>query len=222
MTDLLGVFGFPPDLVIFFLILSLVASTVNGGLRYGYSSISIPLAILFLGSKIVNPAYVLLELILNGAMLIYGRKYIRSTFRRALPVMMALAPGVALGSIVLNIVSPTWTRLLVYVLLLPLILVQAAGYRRPIRSELAASVPFGTSLGLVYSLTTISGPPLALFWNNQGLAKGEFRAALAQVRVAEGLLTSSAYYVLNLYTPTSSPQEMKYVNPHPGRHANRA
>ena len=63
-------------------------------------------------------------------------------------------------------------------LLLPLILLQAAGVRRPIASERAIGLPFGAGLGLLYSVTTISGPPLALLFNNQGLAKREFRAAL--------------------------------------------
>ena len=62
--------------------------------------------------------------------------------------------------------------------LLPLILLQAAGFRRPIRSETTAAVPLGVGIGLLYSITTMSGPPIALFWNNQGLKKDEFKAAL--------------------------------------------
>ena len=30
-------------------------------------------------------------------------------------------------------------------------------------------MPFGAGLGFLYSVTTISGPPLALLFNNQGL-----------------------------------------------------
>ena len=70
-------------------------------------------------------------------------------------------------------------------MLLPLILVQAAGRRRPIRSERLFGLPFGTGLGVLYSVTTISGPPLAILFNNQGLVKKEFRAGLALIRVAE-------------------------------------
>ena len=52
-------------------------------------------------------------------------------------------------------------------------------------------MPFGTGVGLLYSLTTISGPPLALMLNNQGLAKREFRAALGFVRLAEAKARTS-------------------------------
>ena len=51
----------------------------------------------------------------------------------------------------------------------------------------------------MYALTTISGPPLALLLNNQGLAKREFRAALAFVRLAEATLTV-AYAYAGLFT----------------------
>ena len=48
-------------------------------------------------------------------------------------------------------------------------------------------------LGVLYSVTTISGPPLALLFNNQGLVKDQFRAGLALVRVAESCLTAIVY-----------------------------
>ena len=61
-------------------------------------------------------------------------------------------------------------------------------------------MPFGAGLGFLYSVTTISGPPLALLFNNQGLVKQEFRAGLALIRVAESCLTAFAYYQLGLFT----------------------
>jgi uncharacterized membrane protein YfcA len=65
-------------------------------------------------------------------------------------------------------------------------------------------VPFGAGVGALYSLTTISGPPLALLFNNQGYVKQEFRAALALIRVAESSMTAIAYYWLGLYSANST------------------
>ena len=45
---------------------------------------------------------------------------------------------------------------------------------------------FGAGVGVLYSVTTISGPPLAIALNNQGLEKREFRAALGVVLAAGG------------------------------------
>jgi uncharacterized membrane protein YfcA len=196
------VFGF--EVVVFFAILSLVASIVNGGLGYGYSSISIPLAILVLINRVVNPAYVLLEAILNTVMLAFsGTRNISTTFNRTVPMMISVVPGVIVGSLILSYVTPLSVRFLVYVVILPLILLQAAGFRRPISKEARAGVPLGVGVGLLYSITTISGPPIALFWNNQGLTKGEFKATLAQIRVVESYFTAILYYSLGLFTTTS-------------------
>lgn len=185
-------------------LLSLGASFVNGGLGYGYSSLSTPLAILVIVNKIINPVYVLVEACMNTLMIgVAGKANVKATFRRVLPIIAALIPGVIIGSLVLSYVAPLWVRLLVYSMILPLILLQAAGLRRPIKAETGAAVPLGLGTGLLYSITTISGPPIALFWNNQGLPKNQFKAAIAQVRIAESYMTCLSYYLLGLFTVTS-------------------
>ena len=185
-------------------LLSLAASTVNGGLGYGYSSISAPLALLVVVNRIINPVYVLVEGIMNTVMLGFsGKDNIESTFKRVLPIILALIPAIILGSIGLVVIAPAWVRFLVYVTILPLILMQASGFRRPVKSEAKAGVPLGVGVGLLYSITTISGPPIALFFNNQGLVKSEFKAALAQIRIVESYTTILAYYLLGLFTATT-------------------
>jgi uncharacterized membrane protein YfcA len=87
--------------------------------------------------------------------------------------------------------------------LLPLILAQAAGYRRPIQSERAAGFAFGGGVGTLYAVTTISGPPLAVLLSNQGFAQQEFRAALAFIRLAESSLTAASYGIVGLLTGRS-------------------
>ena len=199
--------------IIFLVLLSLAASTVNGGLGYGYSSLSTPLAILVIVNKIINPVYVLVEAIMNTFMLILtGKSGIKSVFGRVLPVIAALIPGVIIGSIVLAVVAPLWVRFLVYALILPLILLQTAGFRRPIKAERAAGIPLGAGVGLLYSITTISGPPIALFWNNQGLAKSEFKAAVATIRIVESYTTTITYAIFGLFTATTL-QLFTYVAP---------
>jgi uncharacterized protein len=197
-------FALSIDVIIFFAILSLAASIVNGGLGYGYSSLSTPLALLVFVNRIINPAYILLEAGINTFMLfLTGKKNIAATYKRSLPVIVALVPGVIVGSLILNAVAPLWIRFVVYAVILPLILLQAAGFRRPLRGEAKAAVPVGVGVGLLYSITTISGPPIALFWNNQGLSQREFKAAVAQIRIAESYLTCVSYYFLGLFTASS-------------------
>jgi uncharacterized membrane protein YfcA len=114
-----------------------------------------------------------------------------------------MLPGIAIGAFVLTLLQPGWIKLGTYAIILPLILVQAAGWRRPIRLGWLVGLPFGTGLGVLYSVTTISGPPLAILFNNQGLVKDEFRAGLALVRVVESSVTAVVYYQLGLFVAES-------------------
>ena len=52
------------DLVVLVLI-TFVAATVNGALGYGFSSITVPVALLFYTNRILNPALVLVELVIS-------------------------------------------------------------------------------------------------------------------------------------------------------------
>ena len=179
------------------------AAFVNGALGYGFSSLTVPVALLFHTSRILNPALVLVEVFINLYVLFINRGSVRTVWKRVYPIIIGLLPGVALGSYVLASIHPDWLKFATYTLLLPLILVQAAGVRRPIRSEKLLGVPFGAGLGFLYSVTTISGPPLAVLFNNQGLVKQDFRAGLALIRVAESLLTAFAYWQLGLFVAES-------------------
>jgi uncharacterized membrane protein YfcA len=179
--------------------ITFLAAFVNGALGYGFSSLTVPVALLFYAGRVLSPALVLIEVFLNLYVLFVNRKAVRAVAARALPIVIGLAPGVALGSYVLVSVSPAWLKFGTYAVLLPLILLQAAGVRRPIAAEKLFGLPFGAGLGLLYSVTTISGPPLALLFNNQGLVKQDFRAGLALIRVAESLFTAFAYWQLGLF-----------------------
>lgn len=184
--------------------ITLLAAIVNGGLGYGFSSITVPLALLFLSNRVLNPALVLIEVVLNGYTLWVNRDAFGAIWRRTLPVVIGLLPGVVAGTFMVARVSPSWLKLWTYLALLPIILVQAAGYRRPIRAENALGLPFGLGLGVLYSVTTISGPPLAVMLNNQGLAAREFRAALGFIRLAESSFTAVAYLATGLITRQSN------------------
>jgi len=184
--------------------ITLFAAVVNGGLGYGFSSITVPLALLFLSNRVLNPALVLIEVALNAYVLFVNRGALGVVWKRVLPIVIGLLPGVIVGTMIVTRVSPSWLKLGTYLVLLPLILLQAAGVRRPIHSEKAIGLPFGLGLGVLYSVTTISGPPLALLLNNQGLDKREFRAALGFIRLAESSFTAIAYLSTGLITTQSN------------------
>jgi len=179
------------------------AALVNGAIGYGFSSLTVPIALVFYTNRVLNPAVVVIEVLLNLYVLFINLDGVPAVWKRVFPILMGMLPGIAIGAFVLAYVHPGWVKFGTYIVILPLILIQAAGWRRPIRSTWPIGLPFGTALGVLYSVTTISGPPLAILFNNQGLVKNEFRAGLALVRVAESSVTAIVYWQLGLFIAES-------------------
>src|ERR1700752_4417917 len=105
-------------------VITLAAAVVNGALGYGFSSITVPLALLFLTNRVLNPALVLVEVVLNAWVLWVNRDALGVIWRRVLPIVIGLLPGVVLGTMIVTNVSPAWLKLGTYLVLLPLILFQ--------------------------------------------------------------------------------------------------
>jgi uncharacterized protein len=169
------------------------ASVVNGAIGYGFSSTVTPIALLWYSNKVLNPALVIVEVGVNLTLLGRERRYVPTTWTHARPVVATLLPGIVLGTIGLTYLAVNDVKLVVYVVLFPLVALQLLGYSRPFRNERRGGAAVGAGIGFLYALTTISGPPLALFLRNQGLTKDEFRATIAQIRVAESTLTLATY-----------------------------
>src|SRR5215467_11115949 len=148
--------------------ITLFAAFVNGALGYGFSSLSVPVALVFFTNRVLNPAIVVIEVFINLYVLFINLDGVRAVWNRVVPILIGLLPGIAIGALVLASLLPSWIKFGTYTIILPLILLQAAGWRRPIQSTWLSGVPFGTALGVLYSVTTISGPPLAILFNNQG------------------------------------------------------
>lgn len=188
---------------ILLLAISFFAAFVNGAIGYGFSSLTIPIGLVVFTNRVLNPAVVIVEVFLNLYVLFINRKGVLSVWKRVLPIMIGLVPGIGVGALILTSLHPGWAKFTTYIVILPLILLQAAGWRRPLQSAWGVGLPFGGALGVLYSVTTISGPPLAILFNNQGLVKNEFRAGLALVRVVESTVTAIVYYQLGLFISES-------------------
>src|ERR1041385_7121084 len=191
--------------------IAVFAAFVNGAIGYGFSSLTVPLALVFYTNRVLNPAVVVIEVFINFYVLFINLGGVASVWRRVFPILVGLLPGIGFGSLILTSLHPGWIKFGTYVVILPLILTQAAGWRRPLRSTWQIGLPFGTGLGILYSVTTISGPPLAILFNNQGLVKKIGRAGLALVRVVESSVTAVVYYQLGLFVAESRSIALLFV-----------
>src|SRR5438270_7044233 len=97
--------------------ITLFAATVNGGLGYGFSSLTVPVAVLVYTSRVLNPALVLVEIVVNSYALFINRRAVRRVWRRTLPILGGLLPGVVVGSLLLSTLNPGAIRLVTYAVL---------------------------------------------------------------------------------------------------------
>ena len=147
-------FGLGTGEIVLFSI-ALFAATVNGAIGYGFSSLTVPVALLFFSNKALSPALVLVELAINTWVVLLNRGSLAAVRKRAFPILIGLIPGILIGSFLLRSTNAGDLKFATYIVLLPIILMQAAGFRRPIRSDYAAGLPLGLGVGALYATTTI-------------------------------------------------------------------
>ncbi len=69
------------------------AATVNGALGYGYSSISVPIALLVVAGRVLNPALVIVEVAINLYALWWNRHAAHRVIRRVVPLAVGWFPA---------------------------------------------------------------------------------------------------------------------------------
>ena len=94
--------------------ITLLAAFVNGALGYGFSSITVPLALLFMANRVLNPALVLIEVVLNAYVLWVNREAFSGVWRRLMPMVIGLIPGIAIGTAMLASVNSMLFRILLH------------------------------------------------------------------------------------------------------------
>src|SRR5437899_10000110 len=100
--------------------IAFLAAFVNGALGYGFSSLTVPLALVFYTNRVLNPAVVVVEVLLNFYVLFTNLNGIPAVWRRVFPILIGLLPGIGIGAFVLAVVQPGWVKLVTYMVILPL------------------------------------------------------------------------------------------------------
>src|SRR5438309_6425836 len=79
-------------------LITLAAAFVNGALGYGFSSLTVPVALLFFTNRVLNPALVLIEVCINLYVLYINRASVPAVWKRVYPILIGLLPGVVARS----------------------------------------------------------------------------------------------------------------------------
>ena len=68
-----------------------VAAIVNGALGYGFSSLTVPVALLFYTNRVLNPTMVMVEVVINVFVLFMNRDSVPAVYKRVLPIIILAA-----------------------------------------------------------------------------------------------------------------------------------
>lgn len=185
----------------YFVAVLLLASLPMGYFGYGFSTVAMPLLLLRYSNSEVVPVVNMVEVFQNAGLIAMNRSAIRGgAVRQALPLILGTFPGIAIGAYTLKFADPVTLKLVVLATLLPLIYLQLFDVRKPIGNMWTVGPVIGLVGGVLYGTTTISGPLLAVVFVNNGLAKGDFRASMAIVRLVESWTAMPTYVAMGLST----------------------
>src|SRR5436189_5999681 len=89
---------------------ALLAAFVNGAIGYGFSSLTVPLALVFYANRVLNPAVVVIEVITNLYVLFINLSGVPAVWKRVSPIVMGLLPGIGMGALILASLQPGWVK----------------------------------------------------------------------------------------------------------------
>src|SRR6476660_4092455 len=86
-------------------VIALFASFVNGAIGYGFSSLTVPLALVFYTNRVLNPAVVIIEVFINLYVLSVNLHGVPAAWRRVVPIIIGLLPGIGFGALILAVLN---------------------------------------------------------------------------------------------------------------------
>src|SRR5205807_9125319 len=90
--------------------IALFAAFVNGAIGYGFSSLTVPLGLVFYTNRILNPAVVVVEVFLNLYVLFINLNGVPTVWKKVFPILVGMLPGIAVGAFVLASLQPGWVK----------------------------------------------------------------------------------------------------------------
>lgn len=175
---------------------TLLGASVQSATGFGFALILSPAMLAMLEPHEAVTALLLLGFALNLLLLFgHGGRPEAVRWRAVGPMLLAAVPGLGAGLLVLAVISKPALQVAVGVAVGAAALVQARGLRTPVVAReptLRSACAVGLASGALTTSTTVSGPPIVLWLQSQGVGPAELRASLATsflcLSVAGGVL----------------------------------
>ena len=190
----------PLTVIICGLLTIFFSSIIQGLTGFGFALVSAPIMMFLLSPEAVVPIVVTHGLVINLIILFEARKWVN--LKRIWPLMLAGTAGVPIGTYLLIALDASILKIFIGAVIIPFAIALLAGFKKPIKSEKLAFAPVGITSGLLASSTSLSGPPVILFFVNQGLEKRIFRANLVAYFTVLSLAAILAFVIGGVITTT--------------------
>lgn len=176
-----------------------LAGVSSGLTSFGFALIATPLLLLLLPAKAVVPLVALHNTVSGLILLAQLRRWV--DLRRIWLLTLAGVVGIPLGTYLLVTLEPGQLKVFIGLVTALSAVALLLGVRLTIRHEKLACGPVGLASGLLNGSTGMGGPPVILFFANQGMAKQAFRANLTAYFTAVNLLRLPGYVAGGIITP---------------------
>ena len=175
-----------------------LAGATQGLTSFGFALVSVPIMIIFLSPKIVVPLIIMYSLLVNLVILFETRHWV--DLKRIWRLIIAGIVGMPLGTYLLVVLDASVLKVLIGALIIPFAIAFLRGFKKQIKNEKLALAPVGFLSGFLMGSTTLAGPPVILFFVNQGVEKQIFRANLVAYFTVLTLATIPTYVIAGVIT----------------------
>ena len=176
----------------------LAASLTKSTAGFGFALVGTPFLLLFWEPRLVIPIIVPLATLIDWMIVFQNRR--RLEWQRILPMILAGAVGIPLGTVILLAVPQRALKLGIAGVVLAFALLLLVGYTLTIRRERLAGGIAGFFSGLFLTSTSISGPPVTLFMINQRWARDIFRTSQGLFHLMTDILGTASLLIAGLVT----------------------
>jgi uncharacterized membrane protein YfcA len=178
--------------------IAILAGVVRGFSGFGSAQIYIPLIAAVYSPRV---AAVTLLLITFGTAPFTVRAFAHCTWREVLPMSIAAALAVPLGTLALVVIDPIVLRWFISFLVLSLVGILMLGWRNHGRPSLPVTVGVGLFSGLGAGAVQIAGPPVMIYWLSTANNAVTLRANFLVYFLFLGLTSCAVYLWQGLITP---------------------
>jgi hypothetical protein len=124
----------------------------------------------------------------------------RCTWAELIPISIAMAVAVPLGTWLLIVLDPTVLRWAIAIVVLALVVVLMSGWRYRGPSTLPITTAVGFMAGIGAGAVQIAGPPVILYWLSRGNNAVTLRANLMVFFLFCGVVLIAVYAMQGLFT----------------------